>query len=70
VLTGLATNPGDLLVVGSQRGHAVKRLLHGSVSRYCSRRSSCPVVVVRPGQQPGVGDPRPAQPDRIVPRRR
>jgi nucleotide-binding universal stress UspA family protein len=56
VLTDLAANPGDLLVVGSRGGHALKRLMHGSVSRYCSRRSSCPVVVIRPGQQPGVSD--------------
>ena len=54
VLTGLATEPGDLLVVGSQGGHVLKRLRHGSVSRYCSRRSSCPVVVIQPGQKPKV----------------
>ncbi len=51
VLTDLAAEPGDLLVVGSQRGHVLKRLMHGSVSRYCSRRSSCPVVVILPGQE-------------------
>lgn len=56
VLTDLAANPGDLLVVGSRGGHALRRLMHGSVSRYCSRRSSCPVVVIRPGQQPGASD--------------
>ena len=56
VLTNLATKPGDLLVVGSRGGHALKRLMHGSVSRYCSRRSGCPVVVIRPGHQPAVSD--------------
>jgi nucleotide-binding universal stress UspA family protein len=56
VLTGLATEPGDLLVVGSRGGHALKRLMHGSVSRYCSRRSRCSVVVIQPGHEPAVSD--------------
>jgi nucleotide-binding universal stress UspA family protein len=56
VLTDLATKPGDLLVVGSRGGHALRRLMHGSVSRYCSRRSDCPVVVIRSGQQPEASD--------------
>jgi nucleotide-binding universal stress UspA family protein len=56
VLASLAANPGDLVVVGTQRGHILKRLLHGSVSRYCSRHTSCPVVVVGPDEQPGAGD--------------
>jgi nucleotide-binding universal stress UspA family protein len=51
VLTGLATHADDLLVVGTQRGHGLKRLVHGSVSRYCSVRSRCPVVVIRPDDQ-------------------
>jgi|SRR5450755_2026992 nucleotide-binding universal stress UspA family protein len=45
-LTGIATEVGDLLVVGQERGLSLRRLLHGSVSRYCSGHSRCPVVVV------------------------
>jgi len=55
-LANLAANPGDLVVVGTQGGHILKRLVHGSVGRYCSRHTSCPVVVVGPDQQPGAGD--------------
>jgi nucleotide-binding universal stress UspA family protein len=46
VLTGLADGDGDLLVVGTQPGHHVHQAIHGSVSGYCARHSSCPVVVV------------------------
>jgi nucleotide-binding universal stress UspA family protein len=56
VLTGLATHADDLLVVGTQHGHGLKRLVHGSVSRYCSIRSRCPVVVISPDGSPGPGD--------------
>jgi nucleotide-binding universal stress UspA family protein len=55
VLTQFATNPDDLLVVGTQRDHFLRRLRHGSVSKYCQRRSSCPVVVVDADQQAQVG---------------
>jgi nucleotide-binding universal stress UspA family protein len=57
VLTGLATHADDLLVVGTQRGHGLKKLVHGSVSRYCSTRSRCPVVVIRPDAQPSPAQP-------------
>jgi nucleotide-binding universal stress UspA family protein len=46
VLTGLARQDGDLLVVGTGHGHLVKRVVHGSVSRYCARRCRCQVLVV------------------------
>ncbi len=52
VLSGFAANPDDLLVVGTQRDHVLKGLLHGSVSGYCLRRASCPVVVAEPDQRP------------------
>jgi nucleotide-binding universal stress UspA family protein len=45
-LTDIATADGDLLVVGQERGLSLRRLLHGSVSRYCGGHSSCPVVIV------------------------
>lgn len=51
VLADMAT-PGDLLVVGQERALSIRRIVHGSVSRYCSAHSRCPVVVV------------PASPDR------
>ena len=46
VLTGIATVAGDVLVVGSTRGHQLSRTVHGSVSAYCARHSRCPVTVV------------------------
>lgn len=46
-LTAMATQPGDVLVVGDGPGHPFRRLAHGSVSRYCERQARCPVVVVR-----------------------
>lgn len=55
VLTSLATSPDDLLVVGTHRDHLLRRLVHGSVSRYCLRHSSCPVVVVEADRQSGAG---------------
>jgi nucleotide-binding universal stress UspA family protein len=54
-LTGIAVADGDLLVVGGRRDQAIRRLIHGSVSRYCCEHSKCPVVVVSAddGQQRG-----------------
>ena len=46
MLTDIATQPSDLLVVGHERAPAIRRILHGSVSRYCSGHARCPVVVV------------------------
>jgi nucleotide-binding universal stress UspA family protein len=46
VLTEIATGAGDVLVVGSARGHHLGRAVHGSVSAYCARHSHCPVTVV------------------------
>ncbi len=46
VLTGMAADPGDVLVIGAGRRGAVRRLLACSVVRYCLSRSSCPVVAV------------------------
>jgi nucleotide-binding universal stress UspA family protein len=49
ILTGIATGDDDLLVVGHERARGFRRIprvLHGSVSRYCSGHAHCPVVVV------------------------
>jgi nucleotide-binding universal stress UspA family protein len=45
-LVGIASHPGDILVVGAHSGYLAKRLVHGSVTRYCMRHAVCPVVVV------------------------
>lgn len=47
-LIAAARQAGDVLVMGREPGHHLRRLAHGSVSRYCSRRATCPVVVVPP----------------------
>ncbi|MGK5627848.1 universal stress protein [Streptomyces sp. URMC 123] len=49
---------GDLLVVGTRCHGPVRRLLIGSVSRYCLRRARCPVLAVPGGPQ---ARPRPAR---------
>jgi nucleotide-binding universal stress UspA family protein len=46
-LVSLACRPGDVIVVGTRAGHHVRRLVHGSVSRYCAKHAGCPVVMVR-----------------------
>jgi len=45
-LVSIAAEPGDVIVVGRGHGHPASRLIHGSVSRYCSRHARCPVLVV------------------------
>jgi nucleotide-binding universal stress UspA family protein len=50
-LAGLATAEGDVIVVGQEAPLTVRRVLHGSVSRYCRRHARCPVVVV-PAEEP------------------
>jgi len=51
-LVDLASQPGDVIVVGRRSGHPVRRLIHGSVSRYCDRHARCPVIVVSADAQP------------------
>jgi nucleotide-binding universal stress UspA family protein len=46
MLTDIASQPGDVLVVGHDTAPTIRRILHGSVSRYCSGHARCPVVVV------------------------
>jgi hypothetical protein len=53
VLTQLTSASGDVLVVGTTPGRSLKRLVHGSVSAYCSSRLPGQVAVIaagRPGQ--------------------
>jgi nucleotide-binding universal stress UspA family protein len=45
-LVGLATGADDVIVVGRRPGDLLRRLVHGSVSRYCTRHARCPVLVV------------------------
>ncbi|HUC21339.1 MAG TPA: universal stress protein [Streptosporangiaceae bacterium] len=51
-LIAVASRPGDVIVVGTRPGHPVQRLIHGSVSRYCSRHARCPVLVVPASASP------------------
>lgn len=46
VLTRTADAGGGVLVVGTQPGHLARRLVHGSVSRYCRRHALCPLIVI------------------------
>jgi nucleotide-binding universal stress UspA family protein len=50
VLTTVASAGTDVLVVGTAHHPSLKRMVHGSVSAYCSRRSHCPVVVIEAGR--------------------
>jgi nucleotide-binding universal stress UspA family protein len=51
VLIGMATADGDVIVVGQEPTLTIRRVLHGSVSRYCRHHARCPVVVV-PAHEP------------------
>jgi nucleotide-binding universal stress UspA family protein len=48
VLTIIASDPGDLLVVGTGRRGTLTRVLPGRVSRYCLAHARCPVLAVPP----------------------
>ena len=48
VLTALACQPGDLLVIGTGRRHPVSRAVRRSVGRYCLAHATCPVLAVPP----------------------
>jgi hypothetical protein len=49
VLTEVASQPGDVLVIGSGRRGSMRRVAC-RVSRYCLGHSSCPVVAVPPSR--------------------
>ena len=48
VLTDVASQPGDLLVIGTGRRNRLGRALHHSVGRYCLAHARCPVIAVPP----------------------
>jgi len=50
VLTDVANQPDDVLVIGAGRHGAVRRLLACKVSRYCLAHASCPTIAVPPTQ--------------------
>jgi nucleotide-binding universal stress UspA family protein len=45
-LIAIASEPGDVLVVGHKRAISPRGIVHGSVTAYCLRHARCPVVVV------------------------
>ncbi|GAA1926623.1 universal stress protein [Streptantibioticus ferralitis] len=49
-LVQTADRPDDLLVVGTGRRGRLRRLFHGSVSRYCLARATCSVLAVPPSE--------------------
>jgi len=48
VLVDVASQPDDLLVIGTGRRAAMRRLFHSSVGRYCLAHARCPVLAVPP----------------------
>lgn len=66
-LVRIASQPGDVLVVGTHSGHPLRRLMHGSVSRYCIQHARCPVLLVPAPHQAteaarAAGTPQPSSP--------
>jgi nucleotide-binding universal stress UspA family protein len=50
-LTGMATAPGDMIVIGEEGVPRWRRIRRGSVSRWCMQHANCPVVVVPLGEE-------------------
>jgi hypothetical protein len=48
VLVDTASQPGDLLIVGTGRRAGLSRMLHRSVSRYVMAHAKCPVLAIPP----------------------
>ncbi len=55
VLTNLASQPGDLLVIGAGRRGPLAHALSCRASRYCVAHARCPVVAVPPPALAQVG---------------
>jgi nucleotide-binding universal stress UspA family protein len=58
VLTGVARQDGDVLVIGAGRRGLLRRLAGGRVARYCLANAHCPVLAIPPpslAQQAGPG---------------
>lgn len=45
-LVTIASEPGDVIVIGTGGAPWLRRLMHGSVSRYCVKHARCPVILV------------------------
>jgi nucleotide-binding universal stress UspA family protein len=50
VLSRIAAEPGDVLVIGAGRRGAARRLASCAVSRYCIGHALCPVIAVPPAR--------------------
>jgi nucleotide-binding universal stress UspA family protein len=48
VLSNLATEPGDVLVIGAGRRGRMRRVAKSRVAKYCLGHARCPVVAVPP----------------------
>jgi hypothetical protein len=48
VLTGIAYQPGDILVIGTGRRGTLAHLFSGRVSRYCLAHAQVPLVAIPP----------------------
>ena len=48
VLVDVASQPEDLLIIGTGRRRFLGRLFRGSVARYCLAHAKCPVLAVPP----------------------
>jgi nucleotide-binding universal stress UspA family protein len=48
VLVDIANDPGDLLIIGTGRRTAMRRMLRPKVGRYCLAHATCPVLAVPP----------------------
>jgi nucleotide-binding universal stress UspA family protein len=48
VLVNAASQPGDMLVIGTGRRASLGRLAYASVSRYCLAHAECPVLAIPP----------------------
>jgi nucleotide-binding universal stress UspA family protein len=58
VLTGVARQPGDVLVIGAGRPGRLRRLGRCRAARYCLAHAGCPVLAIPPpalAQQAGYG---------------
>jgi|HubBroStandDraft_3_1064219.scaffolds.fasta_scaffold249647_1 nucleotide-binding universal stress UspA family protein len=55
VLTGVARQDGDVLVIGAGRRGPLRRIWGGRISRYCLAHACCPVLAIpvppRPSKQ-------------------
>jgi nucleotide-binding universal stress UspA family protein len=49
-LVGVADRPEDLLVISTGRQGRLRRIMHGSVSRYCLAHARCTVAAVPPSE--------------------